>query len=116
MTHNPFANAHPVGGRPWTNEEDATVARMLQEGFRLQQAADAIGRTLYAVQSRLRFLNNDRPKRARKTGRNHVCSESVNVIIPPEVEADRARRYMAPRSLTAILMGDPPFPAARERT
>jgi hypothetical protein len=126
MTHNPFANAHPVGGRVWTEQEEAILLRMLAEGATKQQIADSLsGRSLASVKCHIRYMRlpaeqkaeeERRQKRSRlerKRGApslhaiKRVSSEVGSPVVPPEVLEQRNRRLMAPRDLTAILLGDP---------
>ncbi|WP_029581976.1 hypothetical protein [Bradyrhizobium sp. URHD0069] len=117
-THNPYANAYPVGGRSWTIEEDQALLAMMREGKRNQQIADKINRTIHAVKSRYRYLGLSVEERAslRRMKRlaqppvirmkiDHVTDRAP--VIPLEVLEDRARRYTAQRDLTAIICGDP---------
>lgn len=125
MTHDPYANAHPVGGAQWSAEEDAKLSEMLAAGAIRQEIADAMpGRSLSAVKSRIRYkrtpwaqlteenrvarLKRDRPKYVRTTHRNHVISEEMRVVVPPEVIEERNQRYMAPQDITGWICGDPP--------
>jgi hypothetical protein len=119
MTHNPYWNAHPVGGRPWTQEERSTVVEMLAEGKSPAEIAARINRTKHAVRSHIQYQNcdkaekqrrqNERRERARSKFRNQINGENpfVKEEIPAHVIEDRNRRLAAPRSLTSMLMGDP---------
>jgi hypothetical protein len=97
---------------------------MLAAGATRQEISDALpGRTLHSVKSRITYNRTPwaelaeenrrkqrarvKPKYQRKTTRNHVVSELVNIVVPKAVIEERNLRCMAPRSLTAILMGDP---------
>lgn len=112
---------------PWTAEEDATLREMTMAGNNYQEVADAMpGRTYAAVKCRMRYVNltkeqfaeANRKKRARRVTPAHYrkWDEIKHTVAPPEVIEDARQRAMAPRSLTAILMGDPaPGQSALER-
>lgn len=123
--HNPYANAHPVGGAKWSDSEDTKMKEMLAAGAQRQEIADALpGRSLHAVKSHMRYLKTpwavlaeenrvqrlkrERPKYERRTHRNHVLSEESRIVVPPEVIEERNQRCMAPQTLTGWRMGDPP--------
>jgi hypothetical protein len=116
MTHNPHANAHPVGGRPWSAEEDAIVLKGIKAGERYADIAVNTSRTVHALKARARYLGlslaERRAIRAQRVRPKTIAMRIDHVVerapvIPEEVLQDRLRRSMAPRSLTAILCGDP---------
>jgi hypothetical protein len=106
--------------RPWTSEEDSTVAAMRRDGAWLPAIADALCRTRGAVSKRLEYIaltSEERlqksqaksaavPKRARAVVRERI-TPSNNKFVPPAVLEERERHLLEPRSLSAILMGDP---------
>ena len=163
--HRPYANAHPVGGVPWTSVQDDTVRAMLKDCHTNEAISEALGRTMPAIKARIRWLKITRDmrdvrnqfKRNRRLrwnnrdyaiaaklverratdaecrallGRNfHACYTRVSrgpvgqfrkpeleprTTIPESVLQEALLRATAPRSLTAILMGDPPFPAGAQ--
>lgn len=86
----------------WTKEEDEIARQLLASNAPDSAFRSTIGRTRESAKSRMereRFkaFMKDRPKLA------SVPSK----VIPDEVWLDLERRMKAPRSLTAILMGDP---------
>jgi hypothetical protein len=107
--------------RPWTAEEDAAALAMRRDGKTPPEIADALRRTRGAVSSRMRYLSlsaearlqisrakRNKPKMANPVVRERITQASMR-FIPPEVLADRDRRVLAPRDITATLMGDPTF-------
>lgn len=127
MTHNPFANAYPVGGRPWSAEEDAILLNARKEGTQFGDIASAMNRTIPAVKNRhgylkmtdeqRRALNQQKTKAKTQTIRMKIEHDHERVpAVPNEVWEDRNRRMAQPRTLTAWLMGDPaPGTSALER-
>lgn len=116
-THDPFANAG--GERRWTKEDDEVATSMKAKGRSTAVIAHALRRTSVAVRSRMRYLSltdeqRTREWRAKEARRDAVVPTRIAHIheraptIPPEVIEERNQRYLAARSLTAILMGDPP--------
>jgi hypothetical protein len=117
MAHNPYANAYPVGGKPWTAEEDEILlnGRKANKGYEDMRSM-LPGRSIGAMKARRthlcrsaeqRLAIQHRHKIARRTGplQNHTVEPPV--IVPPEVLAERERRFAVPKSLTAMIMGDP---------
>lgn len=105
----------------WTKEQDETMARMLAEGAKLPAIAEAIGRTAVAIKCRRRYLSlsveqrseenrawkaANRPAGSRKSVRGRVAPPADR-FLPPGALEDAQRRLYAPRSLTAVLCGDP---------
>jgi hypothetical protein len=78
---------------------------MRAAGKKLREIGEVLGRNAYKINNK--FRNED--YHARK---NPVATEILNAVrphVPPpqEVLIDRDRRLLAPRTLTAIMMGDP---------
>jgi hypothetical protein len=110
MIHNPHWNKYPVGGRPWTPEEDRTALSMIDNGFTYQAIGECINRTVPAIKGHIRYLRLTPEQRAEENGtRNWELrnTTSVKITIPESVIEDRNRRLMAARDLTGVLMGDP---------
>lgn len=116
--HDPHANKHPFGGRPWTAEEHARLDELIRAGFTYSEIADDIRRTKHAVKSMVNSLKQTAEQKEERRRRENQTRQPVIRMriehvheraptIPPEVIEDRNQRYLAPRSLTAILMGDP---------
>ncbi len=116
MTHNPNWNKYPVGGRPWTAEEDRIAAEMRAAGLTMTAIGERLDRTENAVDGRFQYLRitpeekqrrqRIRRDRARASLSGDNCWK-VREGIPAHVIEDRDRRLSAPRSLTAIICGDP---------
>jgi len=89
--------------KDWTKEEAALALRMLEEGATDAEFRARLGRSKSCV----------RAKRDRELSAYFRWSAAGNqpsrITLSAEVLADRARRALAPRSLTAVLMGDPPL-------
>lgn len=121
MTHNPFATG-PISGRPWSDEDDMALLNGLKAGGQYVDLAKALRRTVHSVKSRSRMLNLSAEERR---ALNHLKRQSQPQTIkmridhgkyrpppvPDAVMEDLIKRMTTPRSLTASLMGDPPFPA-----
>lgn len=101
----------------WTPEETELARKLLAEGAPEREFERQIGRTKEAAKTRIQTLNY-RARRAEadrfRTLSGSRCKKSeyrrveAEAAIPPEVIADSVRRSDAPRSLTAMLCGDPP--------
>lgn len=128
MSHNPHANAFPVGGRPWTDDETLVLRTMVNEGRTYAEIATSLDRSYVAVKCRVRWISISPEMRAEasrikkvarqiKTApktRDDVRAEKWS--IPADVAANRNLRMAASKSLTAILMGDPaPSQSALDR-
>lgn len=87
----------------WTAQETELAEKLIFDG-----ASDAVCRSLLG---KSRQACRDRVIRAQnqREGISNAVNHYVNtrIDIPPEVEADRDRRLLAQRSLTATLLGDP---------
>lgn len=108
--------------RPWTSEEDSAALAMRRDGMRPPAIGEVLQRAGGAVSSRLRYLaltpaerlqknrakRDSRPSRAQAVARMRVMP-SNNKLVPAAVLEERERRLLEPRSLSAILMGDPPL-------
>ena len=106
----------------WGEEETARVRQMLIDGMTYDEIVAALGnRTYAAVKSRVKWINLSKAERSRANALKRerrvftptgVRRDEIKKIeIPSHVLDDRNRRLMAERSLTAVLMGDPVFPA-----
>lgn len=114
--HNPYANAYPVGGRPWSPEDDRIVAEMKSAGHSHPEIAERVNRTALAVTGRLQYLKTSPEEKTRRLQRRRDREHARSIgqfenpqksDPPPHVIEDRNRRLSVPRTLTAILMGDP---------
>ncbi len=81
----------------WTDEENATLARLVAEGKPSREIAAILNRPLHGTKSKIQYQKTGPLKRGPTTA-----------VAPPECIAERERRLSAPRDLTAIFMGDPP--------
>lgn len=88
--------------RHWSDEDKATLARMLEEKKSKREIAATLGRTVSMVHSMIYYQRcyNVRDIHLERVPRVHV---------PEDREEDRRRRMEAPRDLTAEFFGDPPF-------
>ena len=104
--------------RMWTPEEDQVIRAGVVAGKTYEEiSTDLENRTRAAVKGRIRWINispevrkeSNRKKRARRIVPAHYqkWGSVKNTHVPPDVIEDAIRRARAPRSLTAILMGDP---------
>lgn len=116
MTHNPHASAYPVGGVPWSAEEDATLIASKTAGLQYYQIADQLPkRTVAAVKCRYRQIGLTPEvraalalKKSKPSIRATRIQYAVAPAVPPAVLRDRDCRLTARKSLTAIICGDPP--------
>lgn len=116
MTHDPYCNAKN-GSTPWTPEEDAEIVTLRAEGLEFKEIHMKLPkRTIAAIRNRIMVLRvghdiiRKRQRERRKSQRkeytiNHVVEPRI--VVPAEVLEDRERRHAAPRSLTALILGDP---------
>lgn len=88
----------------WTAQETELAEKLVAEKASDQVCQSLLGRTRQACKDRLSRVVNK--QNGISSAVNHYVS-GYSVKVPPEVLHDRERRLMAPRSLTAILMGDP---------
>lgn len=117
-------------GIPWTEDEDATLIRMMRDGYNFVEISQTIiDRTYCAIKMRALhypMTSEERTEAARrKSLRPRIRKSKPKLafqperrgpfIVPDEVWADRNRRMSAARSLTALICGDPPFPATRSQ-
>lgn len=106
----------------WSKEEDDILLRMRKAGATSRDIAATLnGRSPKSVEARLNYLKRTPAQREARNARrrlmagesgrrvlnpeNHVATKSPEV--PPEVWIDRIKRAMTPRSVTAIICGDP---------
>ncbi len=117
MTHNPHWHKYPVGGNPWSAEEDECL-QTLKMRFTYREIAAQINRSPAAVGARIRLLSMTKEERQRYEAgkhRNRRKEESAltnhradEMVVPDEVWTDRNRRINAGyRDLTAMICGDP---------
>lgn len=86
--------------RHWSDEDKATLARMLEEKKSKREIAATLGRTVSMVHSMIYYQRfyNVRALHIERVPRVHV---------PEERAADRDRRLAAERSITSMFFGDP---------
>lgn len=111
---------------PWTDEETELARLHYKRGVSPEEFLAKTGRTKDAAKRRFEYV--DRPEvrerhikkqqmyrdAAKASGDMHTAARKV--AVPPDVLQDAKRRASAPRSLTGVLMGDPPVPAAPNNT
>ncbi len=104
------------GRSRWTDEQKRIAGEMRLAGKTRQEIADAIGKTLYAVISYLRYHNLSQSEwemmldRRRDQYARRVLNEEKPAQFgrpTPEMIADRDYRMSLPRTITAELCGDP---------
>ncbi len=101
----------------WTEQETKQARASMQlppdDFFRLT------GRTKQAARAHIRYVDHpelweQRTNRKRRERRELGIPERLLTAKsgpPPEVIADAIKRALIPRSITALICGDPPFPA-----
>ena len=105
----------------WTAEEDAKVHELLALDLNYKQIAERISRPYSSTKEHIRWLfmteeqkewRRERIRSGRRNGKDivrRVEEYSTREAKPQHVFEDAARRAEAPRTLTAVLMGDPPI-------
>lgn len=105
----------------WSSQEWETVVGLRKEDHDLHYIAAALNRTERQVREKIRWMEMPEAKRARRRAqinawRNdkgeyksviHSEASSFSKATPGQL-ADRDRRLLAHRTLTAIFCGDPP--------
>lgn len=100
---------------PWTQSTTREALRLQALGLKLGDIGQRLGFAKSTVGWRLKAVGNpgiiakrrtrDMERRKNRQGK----SLAVNIQhVPDHVEADRYARLTAPRSLTAMIFGDPP--------
>jgi hypothetical protein len=85
----------------WTPDEIATAKRLIEEGATDEQCVAAVGRNRHTCWTK---LYNER-NRGYSAFFNHIPSAKPK----PEMLADAKQRALAPRTISAFVLGDPPF-------
>lgn len=101
----------------WTDEETELARRLLAQDISDFEFEHQLGRTKTAARTRMQTVSyrgwraeaDDLRTLSQSRSKCKEFSSSRAETIPPEVIADAVRRSNAPRSLTAMLCGDPPF-------
>jgi hypothetical protein len=109
--------------RRFTPEEDAMIAKVVAAGLSPAAASEKLARkmkhTPLSIMGRIYWLRLSAEKKAAKAAkvcarrrgeyRSHLIINAVcQLEIPSDVLDDRERRMLAPRSITAFVLGDPP--------
>lgn len=90
-----------ISNRRWTDEQEATIKRLLRERYSPRAIATYMGQPLQRIYSKIQAM--------REPGRSINVAMEPRIFVPPDREEDRRRRMEAPRDLTAEFFGDPPF-------
>ena len=108
----------------WTAKETKILIRKKKDGLSFPEIAKFVDRTPSSVKERWYWINRteqDKEERRRRMAHarrrpDHVSTDqpqalrgAANRPIPAAVLEDRRRRLDAPRSLSAVLLGDPPL-------
>lgn len=80
----------------WTPEEIVLARKLLNEKAPKTAFQEQLNRTRQACLDKVTRMDG-----------NKDSKPAMALVVPPEVIEDRVKRLMAPRSLTAFLMGDP---------
>ena len=101
----------------WSEEETKKLVSMVRDGKSYREIAARLNRTYVAVKTRAKYICLPPVERARANAlRRELRLFTPNsghrvlvdkIDVPETVIEERNQRLMAPRSLTAILMGDP---------
>ncbi len=95
---------------------------MQASGFSEQYICLALNRTLHSIKERSRWINQTEEQRQRRRNRinalrykrdSQVGTLRTNIVrnatvIDKTILLDRERRMLAPRTLTGMILGDPP--------
>lgn len=83
----------------WSEHDETTMARMLEEKKTPKEIAAALGRTVSMIHSKIYY---------ERCHIGRIRLENVSrVFVPPERAADRDRRLTAERDITSMFFGDP---------
>jgi hypothetical protein len=80
----------------WTPDEIVLARKLLKENAPKSAFPEQLNRTRQACLDKVTRMDGNKDLRP-----------STALVVPAEVIEDRVKRLMAPRSLTALLMGDP---------
>ncbi len=108
--------------RRWSSGEDTRLREMQASGFSEQYICLALNRTLHSIKERSRWINQTEEQRQRRRNRinalrykrdSQVGTLRTNIVrnatvIDKTILLDRERRMLAPRTLTGMILGDPP--------
>jgi hypothetical protein len=102
-------------GRRWTDEETQRARSMKAAGAHDRQIAEALGRTIGSVKSRLEWItmSDERREKVRQRIREYRGEGSPTTVLPfhrPPAHVLEERDAAASLELTAnmIVLGDPP--------
>lgn len=127
MTHDTATHIHdadpPLQKKNWNDAELTKAKQLREQGLEYKEIAEILGRTEKSVESKFTYERMTEPQREHRRAliRSYRRNAELEPIAPssfraveqtkasPEAIADRNARLMAPKSLSAWLMGDPPF-------
>ncbi len=103
----------------WTKEDELFVREMYEAGASYDEIAERMSRTVHSIKAKIKRLLMSPEQLAARRAQDNACKRKakeryesvlyvVPVVTPSPVIADRdARLSIAPRDLTAQLLGDP---------
>ena len=99
----------------WTTEEDQLLILHRGQGKTSREIAAFIKRAPHAISARWRYIHLSDEQREIENQRKRAAIKEIipvtrieqRITVPDHVLADRERRLMAERSLTAAFFGDP---------
>ena len=110
-----------MSGRGWNDDEKRTALTMYKAGLAASDAAKKLGRSVRSVQRKIdrECANGGCQRRERQSvDREPTIKQDTRAVIGCETHksrrpgvdllVERDKRLSEPRSLTALLLGDPP--------
>jgi hypothetical protein len=98
--------------RRWTEEETALLKQRKAEGVKHKVIAFELGRSMFAVAERWRWLNSSEEikqnrRRVQRLSQSGIITRSPREL-PRDVLAERNHRLSLPLTIGQIVLGDPP--------
>jgi hypothetical protein len=103
----------------WTAEDDAQLLMLRAEKKPYKEISAIMGRTVNALDGRYRYIKkSEAARRSEMERKNEMRRENRRAAfrnyptdpatVPDDVLQDRNARITTPKTITAILLGDPP--------
>lgn len=104
----------------WTEDEKKHLEKLRAQGLTFSQISERLRRTRTGCKCQWRIMNmKPWQERAHKERRNARLrqryheeglrvEDRVTVVVPPDVWAERNARLIAPRTISGMILGDPP--------
>jgi hypothetical protein len=103
----------------WTAEQDAQLLKLRDEKMPYKEIAALMARSVDALDTRYRYITKSDPERRIEMDRKNIMRRENRKItfrnyptdpatVPDQVLQDRNARITTPKTITAMLLGDPP--------